>query len=231
MSKIIFGNWKLNPRTLEEALDLFSKIDFNSKNEVVVCAPTVFLGSLKGGVLGAQDVFTEQSGAYSGAVGAFQLKSVGASYCLVGHSEVRKRGESLDDRRLKLKCLLEANLVPVICVGYGVNSDTSIDSSLEMILEELDDLSGNLGESIIAFEPEWALSTSGSNVSVDSEKMSEMISLVVEGISTKYENKIIYGGSVSVENVEKYINIEGISGLLVGGNSLKAEVFNKIVSV
>lgn len=233
MSKLILGNWKLNPRTLDEALDLFGKIDFHprSENEVVVLPPIAFLSSFAGQNVGAQDVGTFKEGAFTGSVSAFQIESLGAKYCLVGHSEVRRTGETAEQRALKLARLLETKVIPVFCVGHGITKEHGLEQGLKIVKEQLAEVSEFVTNTkvVIAFEPEWALSASGNSEDTGSDHMIEMLKITLEAIQLQTNAKVLYGGSVNDSNVLKYLKIDALDGFLIGSASLKPEVFNKIV--
>jgi triosephosphate isomerase len=225
MHKIIVANWKLNPLTAREATDLARKIDIVSKYEVVLCPPTPFLAVVEYMHKGGQDVSSQIKGPYTGQISAANLASLGVSYCIVGHSERRALGETDQAINEKIQALLDYKITPILCVGYGtaVNQDELevtdvLASQLRQDLEEVDPK-----KVIVAYEPVWAI---GSGRPATSDH-AEQIALY---ISTKFEVKsVLYGGSVNSKNAQSFLSQHNIGGLLVGGASLLADDFNKII--
>ena len=211
MKKIIIGNWKCNPKSLAEAKKLFNAV---KKTGAVICPPFVYLSKFKYKFLGAQDCFWEQSGPYTGEVSPKMLKSLGVKYVIIGHSERRALGETKEIIEKKLRAALKVGLIPILCVGEkkGENFKKVIDKQLK-------DLKGI----IIAYEPVWAISTSGGDF-CSPEKARK----VMEYIRTKTNDLVVYGGSVDSKTVKGYIDI-GFDGVLVGGASLDAKEFIKII--
>src|ERR1700729_940690 len=117
MKKLIIANWKLNPTTLKDAQKLAASISVKAKNKVVLCPPSIYLSSISYPNIGAQDCFWADKGAFTGQVSAAQLKDLGIKYCIIGHSEKRKVGETDGMINLKLRTLLEYKITPVLCVG------------------------------------------------------------------------------------------------------------------
>lgn len=237
MSKIIVANWKLNPANQKEAKNLFDSVKKGVKKikdvNIIICPPFVYLSSLKGLTLGAQNVFYKESGAFTGQVSTLMLKDLNVEYVIVGHSEVRKYfAETNQTINKKIKECLNAGLKIILCVGENDGEDknnvleTQITEALENISEN------NLSEIIIAYEPIFAIGT-GKNCSIEETKNS--VSIIKNIISKLYSQesidviKILYGGSVNSANSGDYLKNAGVSGLLVGGASLNAEEFVKIV--
>ncbi len=225
MSKIIIANWKLNPMTAREATDLARKIDVVSKYEVVLCPPTPFLGVIEYMHKGAQDVSSQIKGPYTGQISSANLASLGVTYCIVGHSERRALGETDTQINEKIHALLDYKITPILCVGYGtaVNQDELevtdvLASQLRQDLDEVD-----VKKVIVAYEPVWAIG-SGRPATPDH---AEQIALY---ISTKFGvRSVIYGGSVNSTNSANFLSQHNVGGLLVGGASLLADDFNKII--
>lgn len=225
MSKLVVANWKLNPLTLREATGLAEKIAQVSPYEVVLCPPIAFLAAVKYLHLGAQDVSPQIKGPYTGQVSASQLASLGVKYCIVGHSERRAMGERDDLINQKLQALIHYKITPILCVGWGttVSQDELevtdiLGSQLNQDLEDIDPK-----KVIVAYEPVWAI---GSGRAATPEH-AEQIALY---ISTKFGVRgVLYGGSVNSTNSASYLNQHHVNGLLVGGASLLADDFNKII--
>jgi triosephosphate isomerase len=242
MKNLIVANWKCNPINLREAKKLFNQINKKAKaknTEVVICPPFVYLGLLEGKNLGAQNVCFEEKGAFTGEVSALMLKDVGVSYVIVGHSERRKYfNETNLQINGKIKNSLEVGLKPILCIGETKQEfemhlkpevlETQITEALRDITKE------QVKKIVIAYEPVWAISTSGSESCSIDEAMTSIV-FIRKIISEKYNREIadnmqiIYGGSVTSFNSSEYIKNTKANGLLVGGASLNAEEFIKIV--
>lgn len=225
MSKIIIANWKLNPMTAREATDLARKIDVVSKYEVVLCPPTPFLGVVEYMHKGAQDVSPQIKGPYTGQISSANLASLGVTYCIVGHSERRALGETDTEINEKIHSLLDYKITPILCVGYGtaVNQDELevTDVLASQLRQDLDQVDAK--KVIVAYEPVWAIG-SGRPATPDHV---EQIALY---ISTKFGvRSVLYGGSVNSTNSANFLSQHNVGGLLVGGASLLADDFNKII--
>jgi triosephosphate isomerase len=208
MKKIIVGNWKMNPASQKEAKELFDAVKHgikDAKAEVVICPPYIYVSELKGLTLGAQNVSLESKGAFTGQISAAQLKDLGIEYVIVGHSEVRKHlGETNGVINKKIQAVLEAGMTPILCIDNEQQIPKEIPSQV-----------------IVAYEPLWAIGTGKNCEPADVEKMAGAIRQVAGKV------RVLYGGSVNSENAKKYLDI--VDGLLVGGASLKADEFVKIV--
>lgn len=230
MENLIAANWKLNPTKQQGAKDLFEEVKSGVKglkSEVVICPPNVYLSSLKGLTLGAQNVYFEESGAYTGEVSPAMLKDLGIEYVIIGHSERRKYfGETDETVNKKIKASLAAGLKIIFCVGETAEereSKKTEDVLKRMTQDGLKDIV-DIDNINVAYEPVWAIGT-GNNCSVEETKKAiDFIRMFV-----KPETRILYGGSVKSENSGAYIKEAGANGLLVGGASLKADEFIKIV--
>ncbi len=242
MKSLIIANWKMNPENAKEAKAIFDAIKKGSASarkavDVVICPPYVYLPLLRGLTLGAQDCFWEEKGPYTGEISASMLKNMDIKYVILGHSERRKNFKEIDaEINKKVKRVAGLSLSPVLCVGetkeekeQGKKSQIII-NQLEKGLEKVTrEQAKNL---IIAYEPVWAIGT-GDNCSAD-ETMSSIL-LIRQTLFKIYNReiadkiKILYGGSVNGKNSEKYIKEAGANGLLVGGASLNADEFVKII--
>jgi len=242
MKPLVVANWKCNPKSLAEAKRLFNSIkkgvQKNKKADIVICPSFVYLSLLKGLVIGAQNCFHEPEGAYTGEISSPMLKDSGCKYVIVGHSERRKYfAETNDKVNKKLKAILKENLIPIFCVGE--TKEQREKGETENILKEqlekgLKEVSGFRfqGLGIIAYEPVWAIGT-GNPCDIDeSQRMLLLIRKVLSKIYNQALSRkipILYGGSVKSDNAKGYIKEAGFNGLLVGGASLKADEFIKIV--
>lgn len=215
--KYIFANWKSN-KNLNQANEWLVQFgEVNTENEVILLPAFNLLGGIfthaleKGLMLGVQDLSPLAAGSYTGAVSAVNLEGMGVKYVLVGHSERRHYfGESDQDVANKVERALEANLTPVVCVDEGY-----IESQAAALDQDY------LKRCIIAYEPLSAIGT-GDEMSVEKvEQVFERIKKVFGDV------KVIYGGSVNPENVLSYLRIG--DGVLVGGASLEADKFKKLI--
>ena len=243
--KIIAGNWKMNPASLPDAMqlvvDLRAKIS-NPSCDVVFCVPAAYLvpvsEALKGtGIdLGAQNMYFEDSGAYTGEVSAPMIQSVGAKYVVLGHSERRAYFGETDEivNKKALKAVAQG-LVPIICVGETLEQrdwGVTIDLVRMQTKIALKDIPGDKADVVIAYEPVWAIGTGRTATSAQAEEVCAAIRGVLaeiycEGMADA--TRIQYGGSVNAANAAELFSMPNIDGGLVGGASLKPE-FEKIVN-
>ncbi|OGZ86367.1 MAG: triose-phosphate isomerase [Candidatus Staskawiczbacteria bacterium RIFOXYC2_FULL_37_17] len=234
MKNLIAGNWKLNPTNQKEAKEIFDEIKAGIKNataEVVVCPPFVYLAlrsfSEGGFALGAQNLFWEEKGAFTGAISGAMLKDIGAEYVIIGHSERRKYFSETDEIiNQKIKKALDAGLKIIFCVGEteeektGGKREEVLQRQIQEGLKDVLDID-NIN---VAYEPVWAIGT-GNNCSVEETK--ESIEFIRKFV--KKDTRVLYGGSVKSENSGVYIKEAGSNGLLVGGASLDGKEFIKII--
>lgn len=243
--KIVMGNWKMN-LTVPESTILIEKIKKeipgNVKAEVVVCPSFVDIYAasedLKGTkvLLGAQNVSEEEKGAYTGEISALSLKGF-VKYVLTGHSERRNiYGENDKVVAKKAEMVVRHDMVPVICVGETLHeredglSKVVVLSQLEASCKHL--TGEEIAESVIAYEPVWAIGTG----QVCDEKETEKMAIDIRGlIQSLYGEKaaekvrILYGGSVTAKSAKEMKKAKNIDGLLVGGASLDHKEFTAIV--
>lgn len=226
--KLIVANWKANPATLEEARELAARSDLEG---VVVCPPFVFLEEagklLSRAALGAQDLFFE-GGAHTGQVSPDELKHLGVRFVIVGHSERRSAGETDEIVAKKLAAALAFGMTPILCIGEpravrdaGASAaDSFVMGQLERALEGA---AAGQGALVVAYEPIWAI---GSGLPETREGAEEIIGRIKERIPSA---RVLYGGSVTSANAGDFLGSQVIDGVLVGGASLDAEEFVKIV--
>ncbi len=232
MKKLILANWKLNPITIAEAKKLANKIERVTHNTVVLCPPPVLLSSVEYPMLGSQDCFWQDKGAFTGQISPYQLKKLGVKYCLVGHSEKRAVCDSEEQINAKIRALLRYNITPVLCVGYGTEPDEDDLKVTDVIRQQLNmDLEGiDEKKVVVAYEPVWAISSG--NATHHLVATSEHAEKIAIFIKSKYKVKtVLYGGSVNYVNAESFLHQEHIDGLLVGAESLIPGHFNKIINL
>ena len=235
--KIIAGNWKMN-YCVNKAEDFVSEIkDAINTDEVdvVICPNFVALDRLSDLLdgtnikLGAQNVHTEDKGAYTGETSVNMLAAVGVQYCIVGHSERRQYfAETNQVVNLKAKKLLEKDINPIVCVGETLEereANTMFDVVEKQVRESLDGIEeAQLKRNVvIAYEPIWAI---GTGKTATAEQANEMCRFIREVVSKMYNEsvaqavRIQYGGSVKPANANEILNMSDIDGALVGGASL-----------
>lgn len=204
MKPLIVANWKCNPKTEKGAKLLFNSV---KKTGAVICPPFVYLPLLK--AKGAQDVFWEEKGAYTGEVSVAMLRDLGCKYVIVGHSERRKYFNETDKIiNKKLKAVLKAGLTPILCIS------------------KTKEIPSGFNKGIIAYEPLWAIGTGKACSIKQAEKMRLSIRKIIGD-----KIRVLYGGSVNSKNAAGYIKQAGFDGLLVGGASLDAKEFVKIAKL
>ncbi|MFW6210414.1 MAG: triose-phosphate isomerase [Patescibacteria group bacterium] len=238
---LIVGNWKLNPRTREEAKHLVAAVARQQKSvatvDLVVVPSFVHLdavGKRLGArpiALGAQDVYTTQQGAFTGEVAATQLVDLGVSYVIIGHSERRAMGETDEDVVAKTLAALQHRLTPIICFGETARDENG--SFYAAIETQLEALASGLGAAklkrcVLAYEPVWAIGTGETATPADVKEMQ----LFTESFFTKQFDRrlarslrLLYGGSVKPHNAGELHAAGGMQGFLVGGASLVAADF------
>ncbi|HHU21193.1 MAG TPA: triose-phosphate isomerase [Acholeplasma sp.] len=242
--KIIAGNWKMN-KTRDEALQFIYAISekLPSLDEVdsVICAPFPLLRTLSKRQgenlrIGAQNMHYADSGAYTGEISADMLTTIGVTYVIIGHSERRAMFNETDETvNLKLKKAFEKGLIPILCVGETLEEREKghekkvVKAQLEKDLEGL--TKQDIEHLVIAYEPIWAIGTGRTATSEQAEEMCAYVRKVVKDLYGQVADKmrVQYGGSVKVSNIDEILSMPNIDGALVGGASLKAEDFVKLV--
>ena len=244
--KVIAGNWKMNmlPNEAIAYMEEFEKLVKDSKNEVILCVPYTDLfyclnyaqdTNIK---IGAQNMHWEDSGAYTGEVSAKMLEAIGVEYVIIGHSERRQYFAETDETvNKKVKAAFANGLKPIVCVGETLEEREAgktteiITRQTKLALEGLD--STQVKNTIIAYEPIWAIGTGKTATSEDANNSIKEIRKEVEkndGKEVADEIIIQYGGSVKSSNAKELFTTSDIDGGLVGGASLKPDEFAKIVN-
>lgn len=249
MKKIIVANWKMNPETLKEAQRMLLGLKAgvkNSKADVVICPPFVYLSEAKKAFkrasnikIGSQNCFWESKGAFTGEISPKMLKDLGVKYVILGHSErVMVMGETNEMTAKKVKAVLLAGLTPVVCIGETIEErNQSITFQvIEMELKEsLKNIKKQQAEKlVIAYEPLCAISTNQGLICTQDDALTMALyikKLVGEtyGKKAKDNVRVLYGGSVIADNAKSYLENEAIDGLLIGGASLNIKEFLSIV--
>ncbi|MFH0772103.1 MAG: triose-phosphate isomerase [Candidatus Omnitrophota bacterium] len=243
---IIAGNWKMY-KTISEAIELIEGLKAELKNEdsvdVVVCPPFTAIYKiaelLKGSKIkcGAQDMFWEEEGAYTGEISPKMLKDLGCEFCIIGHSERRAYfGENNETVNKKVKVALKHGLTPIMCVGERLeerDSGKTFDVIKSHIEGGLKGLSGDeVLKIVIAYEPVWAIGTGRNATPEQAQEAHKFIRSLIEkayGSRISEEIRIQYGGSVKPDNIGSLRAGKDVDGALVGGASLKSRDFAEIV--
>ena len=216
----------------------------NTENEVVLCVPyTDLFYSLLAAQntnikIGAQNMHWEESGAYTGEVSAKMLKSIGVEYVIIGHSERRQYFAETDETvNKKIKAAFANELKPIVCVGETLEQRESGDALNVITMQTQKALEGlteeQVANTIIAYEPIWAIGTGKTATSEDANEAIKAIrNKILDLYGQNASNRVIiqYGGSVKSTNAKELFEMSDIDGGLVGGASLKAEEFAKIVN-
>lgn len=243
----VIANWKMNPSTYGEAKRIFNGIkktaSYLHATRTVICPPSLYLSGLTesyGGhkiSFGAQNVFWEREGSYTGEISPGQVASLGGEYVIVGHSERRAMGETNEHVRYKVKSVLEEQLTPVVCVGEKKRSEDG--SHLAFVAREIEAVFAHFSEDaaariILAYEPIWAIGGSAEDAMSAHEmhQMSLFIKKVLRDLvsdDVAESIPILYGGSVEAYNAEDLIRDGHIDGFLVGHASLDPAEFGDIL--
>lgn len=242
----IAGNWKMNldrSRALDLVKTIKGRLGDGNDREVAVFTPAVYLADVaavaQGSPLGvgAQNIYYEEEGAFTGETSCNMLREVGADRCLIGHSERRHVFMEPDTwMGRKLRRALDSNLLPILCVGETLDerkanrTDRVIKRQLDAGLTLMEE--GETRRITIAYEPVWAI---GTGEVATPEQVAAAHATVRKFVANKFSAeaaeaiRILYGGSVSPDNARQLMQIEGVDGLLVGGASLKADTFIPII--
>ena len=243
---VIAGNWKMFNTTSEAATlvnELIPVVARFSDREIVVCPPFTALAAVRpilgetGIKLGAQNVHWEDKGAFTGEISPAMLKDAGCDYVILGHSERRQFFAETDENvNRKLKAVLKAGLIPIVCVGESLSereagiTSTVVSRQIKIGLDGIDAESAK--KIIIAYEPIWAIGTGRTASATDANAVCAFIRLTLTGmLGTPVADaiRIQYGGSVKPDNIDELMGSSDIDGALVGGASLKAADFGRIV--
>ncbi len=236
--------YKTIPEAIALVQELSGAVAGAIDREIVICPPFTALAAVKPALagtnikLGAQNLNWDPQGAFTGEISAPMLKDVGCDYVIIGHSERRQYFAETDENvNRKLKAALAADLIPIVCVGESLSErEAGITSSVvsRQVKLGLAGLSPDEAKTIIiAYEPIWAIGTGRTATAEDANAMCAFIRLTVTGMfGTPVADamRIQYGGSVKPDNVDELMSTSDIDGALVGGASLKAADFARIVN-
>lgn len=247
---LIVGNWKMN-LDREKAVSLVEELKGKISDEeyegveVGVCPPNVYLDAVGEKLegcsigLGAQNMYHEDKGAFTGEISGPMLHNVGCKYVIIGHSERRHiLGETDHDVCLKVHAALNAKLTPIVCVGETLLERIQ-ERTFEVVKQQIYGSLAALTNAeasniIIAYEPVWAI---GTGKAATAEQAREVHAAIRSTLKSRFDAEVAsmvriqYGGSVTPDNARKLLRQEDIDGALVGGASLKAEPFLGIIAI
>ncbi len=247
MNKIVIANWKMNPGTPTEAKRIYSGVKKGVARvkgvDVYVCPPFVFLPELskpamgKKVKLGVQDVFYEETGAFTGQISPKMAKSYKAKMTILGHSERRALGETNKLVGRKVVHAISEKMTTVLCVGEKERTDEG--DYYTFIRNEIEDgVAGlkrtDLKKLMIAYEPIWAIGKRAEEA-LDADALYEMVLFIRKVLTERFGRApanrvpVLYGGSVKENNANEFIVKGGVDGLLVGGASLAPKKFVEII--
>ena len=244
--KIIAGNWKMNmlPNEAMQMIEQLAPLVKETENEVVLCVPYIdlfysLLAAQKTNIkIGAQNMHYEEKGAYTGEISGSMLKSIGVEYVIIGHSERRLFFNETDETvNKKVKAAFLNDLKPIVCVGETLEQREAGDAFNVITNQTKKALDGltekQVSNTIIAYEPICAI---GTGKTASKEDANEACKKIREEISEIYGQNVAkrviiqYGGSMKPENAKELLEMSDIDGGLIGGASLKADTFEKIVN-
>lgn len=246
---LIAGNWKMNGKPSEAAelaKAMVSEWEGKTlKSEPLICPPFISVPAVAEAFngssfkTGAQNVHTEESGAFTGETSAAMLKDAGCTYVITGHSERRELNNE-DDKLVaaKTKKAIESGLTAIVCVGEKLeerknNSHESVVANqVNAVLNVLTE--SNIDQLVIAYEPVWAIGTGETATPEQAQEMHGFIRGLVNekwGENTAGSIRILYGGSMKPANAKELLSQPDVDGGLIGGASLKADSFNEIISI
>ncbi|MCK4752381.1 MAG: triose-phosphate isomerase [Planctomycetes bacterium] len=244
----VAGNWKMNTDS-HSAVDLAKALVSGAADvagisvDVAVCPPFVYLQAVTSAIstaniaVGAQDIYFEQKGAFTGEISTSMLKDVGCAYALCGHSERRHvLGETDELINKKVTAAISGGILPILCVGELLEEREAKKTSEVVTRQIKEGLAGLSAEKLsavtLAYEPVWAI---GTGLTATPDQAQEVHALIRKLIGELYDSKsaeeirILYGGSAKPDNAAELMGQEDVDGLLVGGASLKADDFVAII--
>lgn len=248
-NRMIAGNWKMN-KTYTEGVELAEGLASELKDgtgsvDVVVCPPAVDLKGVSEVIeqkkapfaLGAQNVYWEESGAYTGETAPDMLTNIGATYCIIGHSERRGYFHETDEEiNKKAKALMAHGIVPISCCGEPLEvreAGKHVEFVVDQIKKDTEGLEiTDPSKYVVAYEPIWAIGTGKTATADDAQEVCGAIRKTLAeifGQETADGIRVLYGGSAKPNNVAGFLEKEDVDGALVGGASLKADSFAAMV--
>lgn len=247
MKKIIVGNWKMNPTSLDEARRIYRSAKLAAgkltKTSVVLCPPFVYLHTMLKSLgesdvmVGAQDAFFEERGSFTGEISPVMLKDLGVTHVIVGHSEKRSKEDTDELIAKKIQLILELDMHAILCVGekerdaqgtYLEGLKAQIKNSLNKVPKK------NISKLIVAYEPLWAIGAKEAMNPADVHEMSLFVKKVladIYGHDEALSTPVLYGGAVNFRNAGDIIVQGKVDGLLVGRESVNSPGFTELLKV
>ena len=241
--KYFIANWKMfgdfsSLKIINSVNNYISKIK-SKNNKVIFCVPSTLIGHFSNRLkkskifIGAQNChYLNEYGSHTGSINSKMIKSAGAKYVILGHSENRADGDTDNIINNKIKSAIKNNLVVIFCIGESLKQRKQklTNKILSLQIDKGLKLVKNLKKIIVSYEPVWSIGTG--KIPTDKE-LTETISFIRNKLNKKFKKKhsvkIIYGGSVNAKNIRKLIAIQGISGFLIGGASQSGKKFIDII--
>jgi len=247
MRKLIVANWKMNPGSIKEAEAIFNGLSIEAKEaknmDIVICPPFPFLSisskiKIKNVIKGAQNIFYETIGAYTGQVSPKMISSLGAKYVILGHSESRLFGDTNEIINKKILASIKSKISPILCIGENIRDTHG--EYLSFIKNQIHECLISVSKTqikniVIAYEPIWAIGDKALRYATVDEFIEIRIFIKrtiadIYGIKVANEINIIYGGSVHKENARTFVIDGEAGGLLVGRDSLIPKKFGAILA-
>jgi len=246
--KYIVFNWKMNPDTVKEAKELYAKTKRIAGTvrgvTTIVCPPFPYLGVVSGSYkkskvfsIGAQNVHEEERGAHTGEVSSRAIKSLGAQYVIVGHSERRACGETDEAINKKVRAVLEQKMSPIVCIGESERDESAgyLEFLKSQIANALRDVTlADLKNVLIAYEPVWAIGKS-EDEAMQAHDIHQIVIFIEKtlrelyGTSSGSKVPVLYGGSVGPQNAADLMTHAEVDGLLIGHKSLVIDAVKTIL--
>jgi triosephosphate isomerase len=243
---LIAGNWKMH-KTCTEAVataeQLAQQVAGIDSVDVMIAPPFTAIAAVAAALrnspvmVGAQNVFWEQQGAYTGEISAAMLVSAGCRFVIIGHSERRQFfGETDQTVNRKIQSALEAGLIPVFCVGE-TDAERQMDQTFAVLQRQVEKGLNNIvlsrdDDLVVAYEPVWAIGTGKTATVGQAQQAHAFIRQRLGGAigeTLAKSTRILYGGSVKPDNIASLMAMPDVDGALVGGASLEADTFSRIV--
>lgn len=227
MKRLIVANWKMNGSI--GLIEEFQSIQSKSNATIVICPPACYLSFWKSSniSLGAQNCYQAEKGAFTGEISPLQLKELGCSYVIVGHSERRSVfNETYSIINAKALAAIQHNLIPIVCIGE-THEERQENRFKQVLLSQIDRaLKGlDIKQYIVAYEPIWSIGTGLVPTNID---IIEVLNIIRDQIGMSAT--VIYGGSVTDKNAQSLSQILDLNGVLVGGASLNLHTFQGIIN-
>jgi triosephosphate isomerase len=246
---LIIANWKMNllPDEAKTLAGVFKKkisVSLARDLDIILCPsfdslyPVAEVLDDSAIALGAQDVFWQQHGAFTGEISAQSLQQLGCRYTIIGHSERRKYlNEDNEMINRKVHAALDAGLIPIVCVGEAIEERREQHQDLAVMTQVMEGLNGLTlkpeAQLIVAYEPVWVIGTGQAIEPAEAERMSKVIRQALIDVlpleQVRDQCRIIYGGSVNADNIKEFLDFKLIDGVLVGNASLNEEEFYSLI--